>query len=232
MFLLAGAIVNVGVAWVVSIGLLKPASPWPRSVVAIQWELLETGGRWRRTDTGQFLCCRNWAIERNKYRGVLYYFSVWDTRSVHGHPKGYDPSTDLRPDELAPSWARLRTPPDTDFEVRYVQAFGWPVVSMWRDYDGSNFRMPRLLHGLPVTFLPPDGAFQQAVPLNAAWPGFTVNTLFYAAVLWLLIPGPFALRRFIRVRRGLCPACAYPMGESGVCTECGKAIPSRKVTAT
>ncbi len=41
------------------------------------------------------------------------------------------------------------------------------------------------------------------------------------AVLWLLICGSFALRRFIRRRRGLCPACAYPMGDSNVCTECG-----------
>ena len=43
-------------------------------------------------------------------------------------------------------------------------------------------------------------------------------------VCWLLIGGPFVLRRFVRVRRGLCPACAYPMGGSGVCSECGKAL--------
>jgi hypothetical protein len=62
------------------------------------------------------------------------------------------------------------------------------------------------------------------------WPGFAVNTLFYAAILWLLICGlfalrRFALRRFARVRRGLCPACAYPIGESPVCTECGSDLP-------
>ncbi len=60
-----------------------------------------------------------------------------------------------------------------------------------------------------------------ALPLQPIWPGFAINTLFYAAVLWLLIPGPFALRRFIRVKRGLCPACAYRIGESAVCSECG-----------
>ncbi len=59
--------------------------------------------------------------------------------------------------------------------------------------------------------------------------GFTINTLFYAAIFWLLIPGPFALRRFQRVRRGLCPKCAYPMGESSVCTECGGALAKRAV---
>ena len=55
--------------------------------------------------------------------------------------------------------------------------------------------------------------------------GFLINTLFYAAILWLLIPGPFALRRLVRVRRGLCPKCAYPMGESAVCSECGCKLP-------
>ena len=61
------------------------------------------------------------------------------------------------------------------------------------------------------------------------WPGFAINTGFYAAVLWLLICGPFALRRVVRARRGLCPKCAYPMGGSAVCSECGKAIPHSTV---
>ena len=69
-------------------------------------------------------------------------------------------------------------------------------------------------------------------PLRPLWPGFAVNTLFYAAVLWLLICGPFVLRRFVRVKRGLCPACAYPMGKSGVCSECGKTLPRRAKVAT
>ncbi len=67
------------------------------------------------------------------------------------------------------------------------------------------------------------------LPLGPIWPGFAVNTLFYAAVLWLLIPGPFALRRLIRRQRGLCPKCGYPMGESSVCTECGVELAKRAV---
>ena len=60
--------------------------------------------------------------------------------------------------------------------------------------------------------------------LRPTWPAFAINTIFYAALLGLLIYGP-ALRRFLRVRRGLCPKCAYPMGESAVCSECGQALP-------
>ncbi len=62
-------------------------------------------------------------------------------------------------------------------------------------------------------------------PLQPLWLGFSVNTLLYAGILWLL--GPFAFRRFLRQRRGLCPKCAYPMGESSVCTECGIALPTK-----
>ena len=57
------------------------------------------------------------------------------------------------------------------------------------------------------------------------WPGFAVNTIFYAVAFWLVICGLFVLRRFIRARRGLCPVCAYPRGESTVCSECGKSLP-------
>ena len=231
-FLLAGAVVNVGVAWgcAVSIRLSMPASP---PVWAILREVAPDGSQQGRPSQHQPGRARRaepelwhiWGIERIKLRGALFFCSFSDAR----YSRGPNPSTDLRPAELAPSWAQLRTPPDTDHAVRWVQAFGWPVVSLWRDYgSGGHFREPpELLHGLRVTFLPPDGAFQRAVPINPAWPGFAVNTLFYAIVLWLLIPGPFALRRFIRMRRGLCPACAYPRGESAVCSECGKALPQQ-----
>ena len=67
------------------------------------------------------------------------------------------------------------------------------------------------------------------IPLKPIWPGFVANTIFYAAFLWLLLPGPFALRRFIRVMRGLCPTCAYDLrhGEHDACPECGR-LPSAR----
>ena len=34
-----------------------------------------------------------------------------------------------------------------------------------------------------------------------------------------------------RIKRGLCPVCAYPEGESAVCTECGNAIENRREVA-
>jgi hypothetical protein len=77
--------------------------------------------------------------------------------------------------------------------------------------------------GLPLTLTPWEQhvLVTRQIPLRPIWPGFAVNTLFYAGVLWVLFCGPFALRRMIRRRRGRCAACAYPIGQSPVCTECG-----------
>ncbi len=60
------------------------------------------------------------------------------------------------------------------------------------------------------------------LPLKPLWPGFAINTIFYAAILWLLFAAPGFMRRRYRIKRGLCPSCAYPVGASDVCTECGR----------
>jgi hypothetical protein len=71
------------------------------------------------------------------------------------------------------------------------------------------------------------------LPRIPIWPGFAINTLFYAGILWLLFAAPLALRRWWgarRIKRGLCPACAYPVGNSPRCTECGAALKLSRAT--
>ncbi len=94
-----------------------------------------------------------------------------------------------------------------------VATVGWPLNC--GSYEFS-FSMPAASPG-------GGSSWPNALPLRPLWPGFAVNTLFYAAILWLIIPGPFALRRLIRRRRGLCPACGYDLrhAEHQACPECG-----------
>jgi hypothetical protein len=96
--------------------------------------------------------------------------------------------------------------------------FGWPLSAMTNDADPQP-RMPRR-----------DGWYVGGwlIPLRPLWPGFAINTVFYAAVLWVLFAAPFALRKWRRIRRGLCPKCGYDLrvraSDSAVCPECGTAV--------
>jgi hypothetical protein len=61
------------------------------------------------------------------------------------------------------------------------------------------------------------------VPLRPLWPGFAINTIFYAAMLWLLWIAPGRIKRFVRIRGHRCPACGYIIapGVGNKCSECG-----------
>ncbi len=134
--------------------------------------------------------------------------------------------------EAVPRWVRSPVRLYTSGQVH--TACGWPLLSLRCEEALGPALRGRTLKVYWGWLLP--DAFQslgpgRVLPYRLIAPGFAVNTLLYAVVLWLLIPGPFALRRFIRVRRGLCPACAYPHGESDVCSECGKTLPRRVLSS-
>jgi hypothetical protein len=109
----------------------------------------------------------------------------------------------------------------------YRLALGWPLRSVCysgfrykhRQDDGSITSTDHHLGRIRFPWASADDFFARADILGA---GLAVNSLLYATILCLFIRGPVALRRFIRSSRGLCLACGYPLGESPVCTECGK----------
>jgi hypothetical protein len=68
--------------------------------------------------------------------------------------------------------------------------------------------------------------FGWRIPTGPIWSGLIVNTLFYAAIVWLMIRGPWETRRRWREWHGRCGACGYPFGASAVCTECGRPVPA------
>ena len=60
------------------------------------------------------------------------------------------------------------------------------------------------------------------LPLRPLLIGFALNTIFYAAILWMPF-APFVLRRHIRRKRGHCIKCGYDLrGDFAAgCPECG-----------
>ncbi len=112
---------------------------------------------------------------------------------------------------------------------------GWPFLSLWGQREMRLLPGERYLFDQSTTVwaLPyvSDGSFSEntahILPLRPVFPGFLINTLFYALPLWLLFFAPFTARRTIRRRRGRCAKCAYPVGTSPVCTECGAVLRRR-----
>jgi hypothetical protein len=64
----------------------------------------------------------------------------------------------------------------------------------------------------------------RAIPLTVLPAGLALNTLFWAAVLWIALSARrivARLRSSLRSRRGLCPRCAHSLSGTPACPECG-----------
>jgi hypothetical protein len=134
------------------------------------------------------------------------------------------------PLELAtlPRWARHPkafpyTP--SNFACRVFSARGWPLVSLKYEavLDGSSSAsdLTTVAGGLRLPWRANQLELGVVFPYRVIPGAFAADTAFYVVVIWVLAGGAHAVRRWIRTRRGLCPYCAYPIGESPVCTECG-----------
>ena len=105
-----------------------------------------------------------------------------------------------------------------------VDVRGWPMFAL-RSENVQYLGVSGIALA-PYTPGSKNGFQQRALPVDPIWPGFAINTIFYTAILWLLfaVPGVAkGVRRWRRIKHRLCPACAYPVGDSAVCTECGQA---------
>ncbi len=104
---------------------------------------------------------------------------------------------------------------------------GWPCMSFYADQftrDADN-DLWEYRYSITRERFDTLGLYARIVfPVLPIWPGFAINTMFYGGVPWLLVCGPFEFRRYRRRKRGLCVHCAYPIGMSDVCTECGRAV--------
>ena len=148
-----------------------------------------------------------------------------------GNPK-------LIPSDI-PYWSRFHsTPTEADLaEYRHSwheHAHGWPFVSLvyrqesdiqQRDGTGNVINNPRPSRTSAAIALSPSTPLirrWEYLPTEIVWKGFLADAALYSLPWFVLLMLP--IRRFIRTKRGLCPACAYPRGESDVCSECGKAL--------
>ena len=100
-------------------------------------------------------------------------------------------------------------------EVVYSPAeivHGWPLLALTSEWPEHGGIAETAIH-----------YGDEVLPLMPIWLGFGMNTIFYGAILWLLILGPFALRRYIRHKHGCCIKCGYDLrgADHEACPECG-----------
>jgi len=127
-------------------------------------------------------------------------------------------------------------PPAPDrIDTLLVVDAGWPFKTMGgAEAARMSFAAPvymRMMNATRVSMLASNGPSGQPrlLPFGPIWHGFAINTVFYALGGWLLFAGPFVLRRWRRIKRGLCPKCAYDLrgrrtDDADVCPECGASM--------
>jgi hypothetical protein len=212
IFLLLGAIINVAVAWgcaYCTIDLKRSAEQ--SAVYSVQ------ANRW-------------WEV--NSWTCPTSTFVWWFVMPFIG-----DSGTEAAPRNAIPWWSSLprSTQHISDVELgsprthtprvidRYQAGWGLPFRSAFLEYrtaaNGGKFVEGGWMVGGSVK-----SYFPRAIPYWMFWPGFAINTIFYAAIVWALFAIPGYIKRRRRIKRGVCVRCAYPVGTNEKCTECGAAL--------
>jgi hypothetical protein len=233
ILLLAGAVVNVAVAWGCA-AWVNVVADKPNESADVRGSEEVWGAKvWRRA--GAELCTSSRVARAGSPRTGL---TEIPQQAAAKHPRDILPNRGFL---TVPSESYLSGGTNHDHKV--VSSRGWPQPSMSCEYDlnpnrqanfpcrtGGSVLAIRVLSGISTGTIDPGWkhgpdtrGLPRALPLRPIPGGFAVNTVFYAAVLWLLIPGPFVLRRLLRRRRGFCPACGYDLkhAQHETCPECG-----------
>jgi hypothetical protein len=225
LFLLAGAIINVAVAW----------------ALATNWHVFAGGDptvhhRQIRRAADSF-----WHGQSRDsfWQGQCKYRTggVWfEARFVRGENSESDIG-EYRGDDAVPAWSGFAIPTaefvsgQADAVWRWGDGRGWPLVCLWsetrRYIDSLDTRQVLPVQwGIETTPLEPRDMYlsnPRVLPLRPIWPNFAINTIFYAAIVWFMFFAPGAIRKRVRRKRGQCAACGYSLrGTAGdVCSECG-----------
>jgi hypothetical protein len=221
LLLLLGAIINVAVAWALAVCVDPNGVPMEIVRTHSGDKVIETAGVQRRLGH----------VRLNRFRGdpfsdEYYHALIRETRRT-----GTIPSDARSEDACGLPFASLKCHTTTNVtlytstrkivnlarNIDELEVVGGVKLRPWdtgptRKFGVGNYDYTRVW---------------RALPYHPLWPGFAVNTVFYAGMLWMLFAASFALLRRRRKKHGLCPACAYPVGASNVCTECGKALTHR-----
>ena len=248
VFLLLGAIINVAVAW----GCAYWIVPYNGQVLPSQNGVVKV-----YFAVGDSLPRRIFKELRQPGASTLAW---WEERSdpkpVESKKYIVISTGHLYEQASPPLWSAVgRTPvASQQIEPWWVSpiiecARGWPCLALANRIDlqwnptTRKYSITKVGSGIPIEtqHWPPQkpgrdwytGPIPQRaiLPYRPIWPGFAINTVFYAAILWSPF-APFQLRRYVRRKRGHCIKCGYDLRATsgGGCPECGWEHPRRQTS--
>lgn len=227
LVLAAGVVVNVAVAW--AIGILGLRS----HVTESAYEIIS---RRHDAEKDRNLIEEIWRVDVYRGPGVVA-FAVRRAKGIE-ITASLDDSGTIRP--LLPAWSNLATPTEefaaidigqTDWprgnnevlEHRSNMAMGWPLPVLWCEsvIDESGIDELTIVGGMLLQIPADPERFPRVLPYRVILPNFAANAALYAVLCALVWFTPGMIRRRIRVRRGLCQVCGYPVQREQRCSECG-----------
>ena len=213
MCVVLGVVTTVGVAWGLAVGV----DAW----VIDDHVILIGGLEQHERDDGEWDWLRLRGLEVPGLRVVERTHNIYPDRDRLPLRQGESPSDEFRrfPDAF-----------HSEYQFASVHIVGWPMKSMsyWFGEKTHNRDERIVFNGLEVGFerrplFLPDLTYDRVLPLRPIFPGFIINTLFYAAIWFVLIFGWRAHLRQVRKWQGYCPVCKYDLQNTltAGCPECG-----------
>ena len=201
--LLLGAVINVGVAWVLLLRYGVPTSQPQRMHKQAE------GIAWVTSVPAE------WPAAANSRSRVRWWNCTIDDQMV---VPVRTPGDQVERHVFGGHWVR-------------VVSWGWPRASLgvvWlrkepitMDAEGMPYREGGVRGGLPLPTSMHNGPWVTRLPIMPMWAGFAVNTLLYGAISGAVLFGPGMVKRASRRRRGACIGCGYDMVGLRTCPECG-----------
>jgi hypothetical protein len=224
LLLLAGAIINIAVAW----GCAAFIKPWRSDAGERTWVVDEAQSNWWTEHRPSHFAERPRVASRMELTGFV-------AEHVSAERQGVVVVKDEEGLVSGLRHSNQQSPPFFDHGVRVVA--GFPALALqgheWVEGNGQNdaINAASCFRAIPTT----GSAIRDNVigfdrngrhrllPTGVLPIGFAINSGLYAAILWLLFAVPGAVRRRVRIKRCQCASCGYSLRDitSEKCPECG-----------
>lgn len=213
--LVIGALISLVGAWMcVAWSPLHSATRWPEAWPSSQYWPVDVPTDW--PDPPHKLTAS--ALSGFGVRYVDTHFGTGEDVAYPGTPSFYVQEWDAGRIDAGWPFACLTAHHASYYTSRTAQRPWW-VLPEW----AGGLRVRGVRDSPPWTNNP------MPMPYRPLWPPLVFDTLFWGGLIAGMCFGIPVTRRALRRRRGLCLACAYPIGSSPVCSECGKPVTPRAV---